>query len=377
MSPPDGDRSREIEGLDESGGDEPEGSVRFWERKQRELLTSQVDFNLGTLSDLVTQKQIDLSPKYQRRDRWDETRQSRLIESFLMNVPVPAVFLNEDKYGRYSVIDGKQRLTAVNDFLRGRLKLRGLQVFSEINGKTFDDLAQELQNVIRVRPLLRTVIVLKQSDEDVKFEVFRRLNTGGIRLNAQEIRNSTYPGPFNDMILELSENEKFHNLLGIASTGSSTMYQEMRDVELVLRYLTFRETWSTFSGGMMSQLDHFMAAHQSDPPEQLSMMHADFLTTIDAVEAGFGHAAFRRWNPARSEWRRQILAALFDAQMFASRGLDPTILGTRRDTLVEGMKILLTTEEFSQSIDAATNTPSFFKKRIQLVHNLLHFETQV
>lgn len=87
--------------LDEQGEGEP---VEFWESKQRELLTSVVDYNLGTLSDLVSQQVIDLSPTYQRRFRWRPERQSKLIESFLMNVPVPPIFLNEDEYGRYSVI---------------------------------------------------------------------------------------------------------------------------------------------------------------------------------------------------------------------------------------------------------------------------------
>jgi len=97
---------------------EPE-SVGFWEKKQRELVTNTVDYNLSTLSTLIKDKVIDLDPEYQRRERWDAQRQSRLIESFLMNVPVPPVFLNEDEYGSYSVIDGKQRLTAIHEFLRG------------------------------------------------------------------------------------------------------------------------------------------------------------------------------------------------------------------------------------------------------------------
>lgn len=83
--------------------------------RSSELVTSVVDYNLSTLSDLIQGKTIDLNPRYQRRFRWDEARQSRLIESFLMNVPIPPIFLNED---RYSIIDGKQRLMAINEFMR-------------------------------------------------------------------------------------------------------------------------------------------------------------------------------------------------------------------------------------------------------------------
>jgi Protein of unknown function DUF262 len=85
--------------------------VAFWEQKQRDLVTSVLDYNLQTLSALIQDKNIDLSPRYQRRFRWDQKRQSTLIESFLMNVPVPPIFLNEDELGKYSVIDGKQRLS--------------------------------------------------------------------------------------------------------------------------------------------------------------------------------------------------------------------------------------------------------------------------
>lgn len=132
-----------------------------------------------------------------------------------MNVPVPPIFLNEDQYGQYSVIDGKQRLTAIHEFLKGHLELTGLEVFSDINGKTIDDLPSNLRQVLRTRPTLRATIILRQSDADVKFEVFQRLNTGGVRLNPQEIRNSTYPGPLNDLILRLSEDRRFHKLLGV------------------------------------------------------------------------------------------------------------------------------------------------------------------
>src|SRR5690606_20353372 len=188
---------------------------------------------------LVSDRAIDLNPTYQRRLRWDQKRQSKLIESFLMNVPVPPVFLNEDEYGQYSVIDGKQRITAISEFFRGRLKLKGLEVFHELNDQSFDELPLPLQRALKTRPTLRAVIILRQSDPDVKFNVFQRLNTGGVRLNAQEIRNSAFPGPLNDLILKLSETPRFHKLLGITSKAKSAIYQEMRDAEFVLRFFTF------------------------------------------------------------------------------------------------------------------------------------------
>jgi hypothetical protein len=365
------DAHRDIEETDELLEAEEAAPVRFWEEKQRELLTSVVDYNLSTLSDLVKAKTIDLQPKYQRRFRWDENRQSKLIESFLMNVPVPPVFLNEDKYGKYSVIDGKQRLTAIHDFMMGRLRLRNLEVFADINNLTFDELPPDFQAVIKTRPTIRIIIVLRQSDVDIKFEVFKRLNTGGVKLNAQEIRNSTYPGPLNDMLLDLSEYPLFHKLLGIKSKTESAIYQEMRDVEFLLRFCVFKDTWQTFTSRLQSALDDFMVANQKMAKKKLDQLREDFLDTLKAIEAAFGERAFQRWQPEKQQWRRQVLASLFDAQMFGCYKLKPERLLANRDAIITGLKALFEDDRFQQAITTGTNTPALFQYRVAKVRDLL------
>jgi hypothetical protein len=346
--------------------------IQFWERRQRELVTSVVDYNLATLNDLIANKSIDLSPRYQRRFRWADDRQSKLIESFLMNVPVPPIFLNEDMYGQYSIIDGKQRLTAIRNFLRGTLVLKDLEVFADINGLNYDSLPIPLQTILKTRVTLRAVIILRQSDPMIKFEVFRRLNTGGVKLNAQEIRNSVYPGPLNELILDLSEEKRFHKMLGIKQKEKSAIYQEMRDAELVLRYFTFRDNWNSFSGGMRRYMDEFMEKRQKLPQHVLDEMRQDFLNTLDVVEAAFGEHVFQRWIPERHQWRQLVLASLFDAQMFACRGLNVDQVRQRQPKLIAGLKDLFSDKEFRRTIDAATNTPSFFKKRIFLMNEMIN-----
>ncbi|MDQ2713667.1 MAG: DUF262 domain-containing protein [Chloroflexota bacterium] len=363
---------RDIEETDEILDFAEGDPVNFWEEKQRELVTSVVDYNLSTLTDLILTDAIDLSPHYQRRYRWDDIRQSKLIESFLMNVPVPPIFLNEDKYGKYSVIDGKQRLFAISNFLRGRLKLKGLRVFSDINGLSFDDLPGDLRIVIKTRPTMRSIIILRQSDEDVKFEVFQRLNSGGVLVNPQEIRNSAYTGPLNNMILELSINKKFHSLLGIKNKENSAIYKEMRDAELVLRYLTFRDTWQIFSGGVKRSLDRYMADNKRMPEQKIEEVRNDFLRTLDVVEAAFGEHAFRRWLPDQQKWKQQILAALYDAEMFACRGLSVTKARQNRDEIIQSLKLLFVDDEFRKAIDSSTNAPGYFRTRIQKVGKMLH-----
>src|SRR5262249_13958159 len=159
---------------------------------------------------------------YQRRLRWSPEKRSRLMESFLLNVPVPPVFLNEDDIGTYSVIDGKQRLNTIDDYLRGRFALSGLKVFAELNARRFTELPVALQGALRTRSTIRAVVILKQSDRDLKYEIFDRLNTGGAALNPQEVRNNAFHGPFNDMLMRVSENATYHEMLGIKKKDRSS-----------------------------------------------------------------------------------------------------------------------------------------------------------
>lgn len=133
-------------------------------KSQSALVLQQSDLSLASVSDMVMNGAIDISPKYQRRERWDPVKESGLIESFLLNIPVPPIYLAEDEYGTYSVIDGKQRVTAINKFLKGTLALTGLEKFKELEGYSFEELPQSLSNALKIRPYLRVVTLLRQSD---------------------------------------------------------------------------------------------------------------------------------------------------------------------------------------------------------------------
>jgi hypothetical protein len=171
--------------------------------------------------------------------------------------------------------------------------------------------------------------------------------------------------------LELSEDGRFHSLLRISDRSKSGLYKEMRDAEFVLRFFAFRETWGTFSGGMMRHMDRFMRDNQNIDEVAIEGLHNDFVSTLEAVRAAFGEQAFRRWEPARGAWRRQVLAALYDAQMFACRGLDPLLLEERREPILGALQALFDDVDFQRSISAATNTPRLFNSRIERVRRLL------
>ena len=201
----------------EDTGEEPE--IATLEKEYREaalrVVLQRNDFLLPNLMDMFrTHKTLEVSPYYQRRARWDTTRQSKLIESFLVNIPVPPVFLYEVELANYEIMDGQQRVSAILEYLDNKFALRGLEILKSLDGKRFHELPNEIKAGLQRRSL-SAYILLKESTSSpesaglLRRRVFERLNTGGIRLNAQEIRNSVNSGPFNNMLLELSRNARF------------------------------------------------------------------------------------------------------------------------------------------------------------------------
>ncbi len=349
----------------------PDDNLAFWSERQRELVTAQADYNLGTLRDLANDNTIDMKPHFQRRYRWDILKQSRLIESLLLNVPIPPIYLNEDRYGRYSVIDGKQRISAVQQFLSGDFALQGLHIFSDLNGKRFPELPSQIQPILRTRPTLRAIIVLRQSDPAIKYEVFQRLNTGGVPLNPQEIRNNVFSGVLNAAINKAGESEVFYSALGIIDKPKSKMYQEMRDSELVLRFLTFSDTWETFKGGVKVRMDSYMETNKAMKREKVDEGISKFYLALDNVVAVFGENAFQRWQSEKASWRNQVLASLYDAQMLGMQHFEKDALVAQKETLISAFKGLFDDPTFLQSIDAATNTPSYLKARVKRMRDLV------
>ena len=199
---------------------------------QNDLVIQSSDLSLGSIASMVESSAINIEHGYQRRERWNETKKSALIESFLLNIPVPPIYLAEDKYGKYSIIDGKQRVTSIYEFIRKKMKLSDLENFKELQNITFDELPEDMQNALKIRPYLRVITLLKQSDSNLKYEVFRRLNTGGDTLLPQELRNVLYRGQLNDLIISLSENSILHQQLKIdeKKKKDNKLYREMFDV---------------------------------------------------------------------------------------------------------------------------------------------------
>lgn len=338
---------------------------------QAKLVVQTADLPLGTLADMVHGGAIDLQPGFQRRERWSSDKQSALIESFLLNVPVPPVYLAEEADGTYTAIDGKQRLRAITDFLRDQLVLRRLEGMQSANGVIFSKLPEEIKNSLRLRPYLRVVTLLKQTDPSLKYEVFLRLNRGGESLNAQEIRNVAFRGPLNNLVYELSQNGFLRNRLKIENEKSSA-YKEMLDAEFVLRFLTLIDHLDDFSGSLVREMDAFMRLNQFEEPNGLAGMRASFEGAMDRVSTIWGEHAFHR--PEGDGWRDQALAGLFDAQMLASVILTQPQYNRaveRREQVIQATRELFNDEDFDKSVRTGTNTPNRIRYRFEQTHNAL------
>lgn len=313
---------------------------------------------------MVESGAIDVKPEFQRRERWSPTQSSALIESFLLNIPVPPVYLAEEEFGRYSVIDGKQRITSINQFMTDKIALTNLVRFEEIDGLRFSELPSELANALRIRPYIRVVTLLRQSDPETKYEVFHRLNSGGEVLNAQEIRNVLFRGPFNDLLLRLSSNSFLRDRLKITNTRSGA-YKTMQDVEYVLRFFTIEAYWREFNGDFRKSMNWYMGEHRDPGNKFLQEKEQQFTGAITACEQIFQHNAFRRFD--RGQWRNQTLSALYDAQMVAVSTFSPdelSVMVANRTDLVTRYKELFDDDEFDAAIRTGTNTPGRLLYRI-------------
>lgn len=335
---------------------------------QDSLVLQQADLSLKSISDMVESGAIDINPKYQRRKRWTSKKESDLIESFILNIPVPPIYLAEDEYGTYSVIDGKQRITAIHNFLTGKLKLENIEKFREIDGFYFQDLPNNIKNALSIRPYLRVVTLLKQSDKNLKYEVFLRLNKAGVPLNSQEIRNVAFRGEFNNLLLKLSENNDFRNIL--KSNEDSKIYKEMIDVQFVLRFFTIKEKWKNFPNNMDVAMDDFMKSNYQKNQQQINKLESDFNRALNACLRIWEDKTFLKPNGTK-----QVLQGFYDIQMVCLSLLNDVELSKAIDNKEKVQELLEnevnTNDKFSKALTQFTSNSKNVEYRIETFLTLL------
>lgn len=320
-----------------------------YDRGEVRIVTEQARYPLSSVSALLAGDEYKLDPDYQRRHRWSETQKSRLIESFIMNVPVPPIFLYEYDYSRYEVMDGLQRLTAVKEFYQNAFRLTNLEYWEELNGKTYQDLPSRIKDGVN-RRYLSSIVLLKETshgDDDperLKRFVFGRINTGGVKLSHQELRNALYDGPMNSACKDLSRNSSLRRLWGIPEnveqlvelrasaneavdessdlpldgvdddTPIPAAYREMTDVELVLRFFANRQRMIVYRDNIRDYLDSYLKAANGFEPSVIGALETIFEETVSLAEAVLGQNAFRRPRSGEA-WSSVPSVSIYDAVM--------------------------------------------------------------
>jgi uncharacterized protein with ParB-like and HNH nuclease domain len=255
----------------EPGGSESENITLQLDRERRNVSFDNYDIAVRQLLEMLGSKDINVAPEYQRKFVWEEERQSEFVESVFLGIPIPNLFMATNKDSTWEVVDGVQRLSTLVNFagsdeLRKKilnadapLGLRGLEKLTALNDKKLSDLPKSVQLGFNNRPL-RVTVLNDKSDLNVRFDLFERLNSGGVELKPQEIRNCVYRGPFNDKLKTLAQDANFRKVVKVSSADETNGTYE----ELVLRFFAFLERYKKFEHSVLDFLNSYMdeANHQ-------------------------------------------------------------------------------------------------------------------
>lgn len=304
-------------------------------------------------------------PRFQREYVWDQVRASKLIESFLLGLPVPGVFLYRDQETKkLQVIDGQQRIMSVIRFFDGKFDQRPFylkNIHKKWQDKTFQELTESEQIELHDSVLRATIVrQFYPEDDSSVYHIFERLNTGSVGLNTMEIRKCLYSGSFLSLLEELNQLPDWRKIV-----GRSEPDRRLRDLELVLRFVAMQECWDRYEKPMKTFLNKYMAKQQSLPPEQ-QRITGDRIRTIfertcfDVVRC-LGEKPFHRSAAT-------LNPSLLDSVMVtaaAARDQGITVTRTGYDTL------LIDQEYIDAALTRSTSDTAMVRKRFQRARQVL------
>lgn len=318
--------------------------------------------NLGDLIDMIEYGWIDFEADYQREDNlWPSDKQSRLIESALLGLRLPAFYFEEVSKKKWRIIDGLQRCSSIRNFCVDKtLRLSDLE-FLKFNGWSFDDFDFELRRDLRMLPI--TVNILQHGvPDEVKYILFKRLNTGGVELKPQEIRNSMFRGPAIEMVKRLAVSDEF-----LSATERKIPTRRKQDQDFVSRFVAFYLIgYEAYTPDIENFINKAMAGINADKfeSEQLDNMYWEFVCAMRLARAVFGRDAFRKIS---EEKRGPINKALFEIIAVVFAKLSPlqrhkieTVYAARlRKDLMDAFK----NEKFSYALSTTTGREDNVRER--------------
>ena len=346
---------------------------------KRVIRTKSSDPTIEVLHAKYQRGKLNIQPSYQRQYVWDAKKASLLIESVLLDIPIPIIYLAQNEDGVENVIDGQQRLTSLFSFLDGKFpdgklfKLTGLNVFKELKGKTYKDLDDAKQEKIRDYAL-RVISFTNESDPDLQYEIFQRLNTGSVALNDQELRNCIYRGKFNDLLKELADNEDFRFITGIQKPHS-----RMKDVEMVLRFIAFREnSYMNYQNPIKKFLNDTMRKFRNLDDVDAKKIRDYFKKACLNTRSLLGDKAFRRFSAGDAghqdgQWEKPLNISLYDIVMDSMSRIDSNVLMRHLDAIREAyISVISTDEAMISTITKGTSDKPVVTARFTIWNNILN-----
>lgn len=284
----------------------------------RKITTQAYDKSVADVVRMIDDKDIRLDPDYQRNYVWDNKKASMLIESIILNVPIPVIYVSQEEDDSWSVIDGLQRLYSLKRFFDGKFKLSGLEILSDLNKSDINTLNPKALRMLR-NGLLRVIMITHDSNEEIKYDVFMRLNTGSVHLTEQELRNCLYRGNLNKLLREVVQNATWLQLMGLKEP-----HVRMADRETALRFLAIWKSWNAdtetlndYKGRMKSFLNTFMSDHKDIKQSESVEWKAIFEETVNKVIQVYGTNAFKRQS-LDGTTEKTINRAIIDVIMLSS-----------------------------------------------------------
>ena len=291
-------------------------------------------------------------PAYQRAFVWEEDRQSKFIESILLGLPIPYIFTAENSDGRLEIIDGSQRIRTLDNFIQDKLVLSTLEILDRCNGLKFSDFPISRQRKIN-NTSLRMIVLSEHSDEDARFMLFERINSGSVILQAMEKRKGSFAGPFTDFIYELSIDPQFIKL----TSFTPKIKKRGEPQELILRFFAYSESLNSYKGYVNEFLDNF--TKQMNENFSQGLLEAEFRNMLNYVERNF-ESGFLKASQHTSTPRVRFEAI--------SVGVNLALRVTPNPTT--DVKDWLYTPEFTEQVTgSSTNTPVRLKARIEFVRD--------
>ena len=327
------------------------------------------NLSVDTMLNRIHAGDTDLQPSFQRRlGIWTQEKKSRLVESLLLRIPIPVFYAAADGLDNWSVVDGIQRLSALDGFVQGDFTLRGLQYLRDYHGKSFGELPRHFQRRIAETQLVINVIE-HGTPEEVMLNIFLRINTGGTPLSGQEIRHAINPGLARDYLKDLAESDQFRE-----ATDWSVNSRRMADRELALRFLAFSifQVEEYQSGDMDGFLNKAMKHLNTSDSSELERLRDRFTAAMVAARTIFAQEAFRK--PRTGTRRRPINRALFEVWAVNLGQLESAHLNRLMDRspkIQSRFEQLCGEAEFDAAISWATGSPDRVRTRFNRVSAII------